>query len=463
MRRTTSRLGRWLLGVGVILATSLAAFAGENSDRPNIVLILADDLSHGDLSCCGGPDVRTPNIDRVFRDGRTFTRFRTNSSVCSPTRAALLTGRYPDCVGVPGVIRTHAEQNFGQLSHDAVLLPALLGRARYTAALVGKWHLGLTPPDSPNARGFDFFHGFLGDMMDDYQTHRRHRINYLRENFETVDPPGHATDLFTQWAIDFLRDRGKIDRPFFLELAYNAPHAPIQPPAEWLKRVRQRSPKLPDIRARRIALVEHMDEGIGRVLAALSAEGLDKNCLVIFTSDNGGPVDAGAINPGLRDSKGSMYEGGLRVPCGVRWPFHVAAGSSTDIAAVTMDLFPTILQAADGERPRGIDGVSLLPTLLGKDQKLTRPLFFMRREGGPGFWGGENEAVIDGDWKLVHNNPFRPLELFNLAADPSESHDVASREPKIRDRLARELQLHLQEAGMVPWQPSRVPSPEAPQ
>jgi len=209
---------------------------------------------------------------------------------------------------------------------------------------------------------------------------------------------------------------------------------------------------LPDIRARRIALVEHMDEGIGRVMAALSAEGLDKDCLIIFTSDNGGPIEAGAINPGLRDSKGSMYEGGLRVPFAACWPFHMPAGSSTDIAAVTMDLFPTILEAAGVERPRGIDGVSILPALLGKQQNLTRPLFFMRREGGPGFWGGENAAVIDGDWKLVHNSPFGPLELFNLAHDPMESHDLANREPKIRDRLARELQLHVQRAGATPWQ-----------
>jgi arylsulfatase A-like enzyme len=429
----------------------------QNSGRPNILVILADDLSHGDLSCCGGSDVRTPHIDRIFREGRTLTRFRTNSSVCSPTRAALLTGRYPDCVGVPGVIRTHADQNFGRLAPDAILLPALLKPAGYSTALIGKWHLGLTPPDAPNARGFEFFHGFLGDMMDDYETHRRHGINYLRENSETIDPRGHATDLFTAWAIDFLRDRGRDHRPFFLELAYNAPHAPIQPPAEWLKRVRDRAPKLPDLRARRIALVEQMDDGIGRVMSALSAAGLDKNCLIIFTSDNGGPLEAGAINPDIRDGKGSMYEGGLRVPLAACWPGHIPARSFADIAAVSMDLFPTVLEAPGIERPNGIDGISILPTLLGKDQKLTRSLFFMRREGGRGFWGEENEAVIDGDWKLVHNSPFGPLELFNLAHDPTESDDLAAREPKIRDRLARQLQVHLQKAGAVPWQtPGRV-------
>jgi len=451
-----TRIRRCLLAIGLALFGGAAVPGALKAVPPNIVLILADDLSHGDLSCCDGPDVRTPHIDRIFREGRTLTRFRTNSSVCSPTRAALLTGRYPDCVGVPGVIRTHADQNFGRLAPDAVLLPALLKPVGYSTALIGKWHLGLTPPDAPNSRGFEFFHGFLGDMMDDYETHRRHGINYLRLNSETIDPPGHATDLFTEWAIDFLGDRARDRRPFFLLLAYNAPHAPIQPTAGWLKRVRNRAPGLPDLRARRIALVEHMDDGIGRVIAALASSGLEKNCLVVFTSDNGGPLDAGAVNAGLRDGKGSMYEGGLRVPCGVCWPGRIAAGTSAEVPAVTMDLFPTVLEAAGVERPRSIDGVSILPTLVGKTQKLARPLFFMRREGGRAFWGEQIEAVIDGDWKLVHNSPFRPLELFNLATDPSESHDLANREGKVRDRLARELQLHLQTAGTCPWQSPKM-------
>src|SRR5580692_10714579 len=266
-----ARSQRWCFfaaALGLLIAAPAAA--AERPNRPNVVLILADDLSHGDLSCSGGSDVRTPHIDRIFREGQTLTRFRTNSSVCSPTRAALLTGRYPDCVGVPGVIRTHADQNFGRLAPDAVLLPALLKPAGYSTALIGKWHLGLTPQDSPNARGFEFFHGLLGDMMDDYESHRRHGINYLRLNSETIDPPGHATDLFTDWAINFLGDRARDRRPFFLLLAYNAPHAPIQPTADWLKRVRNRASGLPDLRARRIALVEHMDEEIGRVMAALA-------------------------------------------------------------------------------------------------------------------------------------------------------------------------------------------------
>jgi arylsulfatase A-like enzyme len=458
MRNMPAKFLPGLLLTTAAIVWNATAIGAQTTARPNILLILTDDLSHGDLSCCGGPDVRTPHIDRIFREGRTLTRFRANSSVCSPTRAALLTGRYPDCLGVPGVIRTHADENFGQLSNGAVLLPALLRPAGYATALVGKWHLGLAPADSPNARGFEFFHGFLGDMMDDYVNHRRHGINYLRKNAETIDPPGHATDLFTQWAVDFVHERANDGRPFFVMLAYNAPHVPIQPRADWLKKVRERNPNLPDIRTRRIALLEHMDDGIGRVLAELSSARLDKNCVVIFTSDNGGQIEAGAVNAGLREGKGTMYEGGLRVPCAVWWPAHVRSGDS-DLAVTSMDLFPTILEAAGIERPRHIDGVSLWPTLLGQRQVLKRPLFFVRRERGRGFWGEASYAVIDEQWKLVRN-PFGPLELFNLATDPSETVNAAPREQKIRDRLARALQLHLQAAGACPWQPPAKPAIE---
>jgi arylsulfatase A-like enzyme len=451
---------RLLFSVVLILATYSAGARGNDSPRPNVLLILADDLTYKDLSCCGGKQTRTPHIDRIFRAGVTLTRFRTNSSVCSPTRAALLTGRFPDLVGVPGVIRTHADQNFGQLSPDAVLLPALLEPAGYRTALVGKWHLGLAPPNVPTERGFGFFHGFLGDMMDDYNTHLRHGHNYMRRNGETITPTGHATDLFTDWAIDFIRSRSPAaggntaerKQAFFLELAFNAPHGPIQPPADWLRRVREREPSLPDLHARRAALVEHMDAGIGRVLEALAAAGLERDTLVVFTSDNGGPINDGAVNVPLRDGKGSMYEGGLRVPFAARWPVRIAPNSNADIPGMTMDLFPTVLAVAGAAIPKNIDGVSLVPTLLGKPQTERRPLFFVRREGGRGFLGLSIEAVIDGDWKLVHNSPFGPLELFNLREDPNETRNLAGRERKKFDELARLLQAHIQAAGGVPWQ-----------
>ncbi len=451
------RIGQKTAATWLLLGLLISASAVHGADRPNVLIILADDLSHGDLSACGAKVVQTPQIDRIFREGMTLTRFRANSSVCSPTRAALLTGCYPDRVGVPGVIRTHPDQNFGELAQAGVMiLPARLAPLGYATALVGKWHLGLTPRNLPNSRGFEYFHGFLGDMMDDYQSHLRHGINYMRENSRTIEPRGHATDLFTDWAVAYLRDRGRDRRPFFLLLAYNAPHAPLQPPADWLDRLRRRAPDLDKTRARRLALVEHMDAGVGRVLDALAAAKLDNGTLVIFTSDNGGPLNAGAVNTPFRDGKGSMYEGGLRVPFAAKWPGHIAPRSSSDLAAVSVDVFATVEDVVhapprDG-RATPIDGLSFLPTLLGRSQNFDRPVFFTRREGGRGYLGKSIDAVIEKDWKLLQNSPFGPLELFNLRDDPGETRNLAAREKEQVETLSRLLQRHVQDAGAVPWQ-----------
>ena len=191
--------------LGWNLAAVQPVYAEESLPRPNVLLILVDDLGYGDLACQGADDMRTPHIDRLAASGMTFTNFYANCPVCSPTRAALLTGRYQDLVGVPGVIRTHPGNNWGYLRHDAVLLPAAMAKAGYHTAMVGKWHLGLAAPNLPNDRGFAHFRGFLGDMMDDYYNHRRHGINYMRKNKTTIDPKGHATDLFSQWAVDYLK------------------------------------------------------------------------------------------------------------------------------------------------------------------------------------------------------------------------------------------------------------------
>ncbi|GIW81071.1 MAG: N-acetylgalactosamine-6-sulfatase [Gemmatales bacterium] len=436
-----------------LIGSKLPASKGEEPARPNVLLILADDLGFGDLACCGATDMQTPNLDRFFQAGIRFKHFYANCPVCSPTRAALLTGRYQELVGVPGVIRTHPESNWGYLRPDAVLLPKFLKKAGYQTAIIGKWHLGLASPNTPNERGFDHFHGFLGDMMDDYYTHRRHGQNYMRLNDKVIDPKGHATDLFSEWACDYLRGVKK-DTPFFLYLAYNAPHTPIQPPDDFLARVQKREPSITAKRAKLVALIEHLDAGIGKVLKTLDETGLGKRTFVLFTSDNGGQLSVGANNGPWRDGKGSMYEGGLRVPAAAVWPGRIPPGSSTDVVALSMDLFPTILDAAGVGIPKGIDGVSILPALLGKKQSLPkRDLFFTRREGGPAFAGKTIDAVRRGDWKLVQNSPWRPFELYHLAKDPQEQHNLAQKEPKVYRELLAVFQKHIQRGGAVPWQP----------
>jgi len=441
-------------GMTVLLLTVGMGALWAHAERPNIVIILTDDQGYNDVSAYGPSDTRTPNIDRLAKEGMLFPNMRANCTVCSPSRAALLTGRYPDRAGVPGVIRTNPEDSWGYLNPSVTTLGDELRKAGYRTALVGKWHLGLEAPNLPNMRGFDFFHGFLGDMMDSYTTHLRHGVNYMRLNGETVAPVGHATDIFTDWAVAYLRERARTpEQPFFLYLAYNAPHSPIEPPAEWLARVKARAPQLNGRRAKCVALVEHLDAGIGRVLDALDETGLGRNTLVAFASDNGGSLPEGNCNAPWRGGKQSHYDGGLRVPFFVRWPGVVKAGSRCDYAGLSFDLFPACLEAAGANVPAGLDAKSLLPLLKGESLAATsRPLYFVRREGGLKYGGKSYEALINGDWKLLQNDPYAPLELYNIKADPQETHNLASEDVKRVCELSAVLSAHIQRGGEVPWQ-----------
>lgn len=425
--------------------------------KPNIIVILSDDHGYGDSSCYEGPNVNTPNIDRIAKQGIRFTQFYANSAVCSPSRASLMTGRYPDLVGVPGVIRTDPANSWGYFDPAAVTLPQVLGEAGYDTTIIGKWHLGLEDENHPCRRGFGEFRGFLGDMMDDYYTHLRHGHNYMRHNRETIDPQGHATDIFTEWAIETIRDRSAGDKPFFLYLAYNAPHTPIQPPEEWLERVRKREPGIDEKRAKYVALVEHMDNGIGRVLDAVDQSGISSQTLIFYVSDNGGQINAGACNAPWRGAKQDMYEGGIRVPCCAMWPGRIKPGEVTDQVAMLMDLFPTACEAAGKEVGHGIEGRSILPLLMGRGVDFSgRSYYWVRREGGKwkdhNYLGEDYHAVRKGNMKLLHNDPFAPLELYDMGSDQQEQNDLSSTAHPELNNLRGIMQAQVQKAGAIPWQ-----------
>jgi arylsulfatase A-like enzyme len=464
-------LAAFLFASLVIPHASVAA-----PQRPNFLLIFTDDHGYGDVSTYGKSAVQTPHIDRLAAEGMLFTTMRANCTVCSPSRAALMTGRYPDRVGVPGVIRTHPENSWGYFDPAVPTLADELKRAGYHTALVGKWHLGLESPNTPNERGFDFFHGFLGDMMDSYTTHLRHEKNYLRRNAEEIEAKGHATDLFSAWAGEYLRQRARQPgQPFFLYLAYNAPHFPIEPPADWIARVKRRAPQLDEKRAKNVAFVEHLDDAIGRVLATLRETGLEQNTLVVFTADNGGSLPHGQSNHPWRDGKQSHYDGGLRVPFMARWPERIKAGSRSDYVGLNFDLFPTFLELAGARLGADLDAVSLVSVLTGGANAVAagpggtpgarssvsmrpggtnitpRELYFVRREGG-NYGGKSYEAIIRGDWKLLQNDPFGRLELYNLKDDPQETNNVAGRNRQVFNEHAAALRDHIQRGGVVPWQ-----------
>ncbi|AEI49244.1 sulfatase family protein [Runella slithyformis] len=423
-----------------------------SQQKPNIVMILVDDMGWGEVGIYGSHYCQTPHLDNLAKQGMRFTNFYANSTVCSPTRAALMTGRYPDLVGVPGVIRGNVENSWGYFSPKAVTLPQVLKTAGYRTAMVGKWHLGLEPENHPNRHGFTHFHGFLEDMMDDYYTHLREGKNWMRLNGQVIDPSGHATDLFTQWAIEYLNTQKKNPQPFFLYLAYNAPHFPVQPPREWLEKVKKRNPNLSEKRAKLTALIEHLDESIGKVMEALRQNGQADNTLIVFSSDNGGLLSDEADNGIWKGGKQTMYEGGIRVPTIAVWKNKIIPGTKTDFRALTMDLFPTFCEAAGTKPPQAVDGHSFLSLLLGQPQTaLNRTAFWVRREGGA-YGGQEYYAVREGNWKILQNTPFEPFQLFDMAKDSLETTDVSIAQKAIYEALGKKLRKHIQKAGAVNWQ-----------
>ncbi len=420
---------------------------------PNILLILVDDMGYGDLACQGATDMRTPNIDNLAKSGLTLRNFYANSTVCSPSRAALLSGRYPDMVGVPGVIRQFEDNSWGHLSKNAVLIPQVLKSKGYQTGMIGKWHLGFDSPNIPNDKGFDFFKGFLADMMDDYWTHLRGGVNWMRHNKTVIDPKGHATDIFTDWTLDYLYEKKGDSKPFFLYLAYNAPHFPIQPPQEFLEKVSKREPKISEKRAKNVALIEHLDFNIGRIMDVLKETRLEENTLVIFTSDNGGALSYAQSNGQLRGGKQDMYEGGIRVPAFFYWKNKIKAGSRSGNFAMLMDIFPTICDLTNTAKSNLVDGISILPTLLGKQQTTNeRYTFWMRREGGDKYGGQAYYAARHQDDKILQNTPFEAIQFFNLQTDEKESKALDQEKSDIYKNLRIQLQEHIRKAGSVPWQ-----------
>ncbi len=449
-RRQFIKHATGLLAAGAV-SQSIESHANE---RPNILVILVDDQGFGDLNSYGASDLNTPYIDSIGEKGVRFHNAYSNCPVCSPTRAALLSGRFQDLVGVPGVIRTHANNSWGYLAPSARLLPQILQDSGYKTACIGKWHLGLEAPNVPNQRGFDYFKGFLGDMMDDYYSHLRHGNNYMRENESEINPEGHATDLFTDWAVDYIKQQSS-ENPFFLYLAYNAPHTPIQPTQESVETYLKRHPDADPQRAKMAGFVEHIDESVGRVFSALKQKGLFENTFIVYTSDNGGRRDMGASNGSWRDNKGTLYEGGIRVPMLAQWPGVISKKQSTDKIALSMDIMPTVLEAAGVIPPSEIEGRSFLPTLKGHNQgREDRDLFFTRKEGGK-FNGGRIACIRRGDWKLLQPMPGEPYELYNLTDDPLESTDLYKSKPTVASELQTALEAQLAKYDKAPWQPPR--------
>jgi len=417
------------LTLGASVASDLAA-QGRRSPNPDVVLILMDDLGYGDLGSYGAPDARTPNIDRLAREGVRLTDAYANGAVCTPTRTALITGRYQQRFGLEWALGAQPGDTELGLPVTGTSLPALLKSNGYATGLVGKWHLGWKPEFWPTRHGFDEFYGFLSGAHD-YYTSTADGPPDLYENTTPVEPSGYLTDVITRRAVDFISRHG--DAPFFLEVAYNAVHWPFEPPDRPPTEAERNAPRplrqmpddsVPATRQDYVRMLERADQGVGEILATLERMDLTRNTLVIFTNDNGG--EWLSRNAPLYHRKATLWEGGIRVPLILRWPQELPRGKTSAQVAITMDVTASILAATSTRAPEGYrpDGIDILPILRGEAPIRERQLFW--RIVRP---NRRQRAVRSGQWKLLDDAGL--YLLFDVGNDPGERTDLAAQHPDI--------------------------------
>lgn len=421
-----------LVGAGsatLALGDRLLAADGGAGRKPNIIVILADDLGYGELGCQGNKQIPTPNIDSIAANGVRFTNGYVSCPVCSPTRAGLMTGRYQERFGHefnPGGAAANPQTVIG-LPLSETTIAARLKSAGYTTGLVGKWHLGHEAKYRPQDRGFDEIFGFLGGAhayMEPGKNNASNANNAIMRGSQPVDEKEYLTDALTREAVAFV-ERHK-EKPFFLYLAYNAVHAPLQAPQKYLDRFKNITDQK---RLPFAAMLSAMDDGVGNVLATLRKNNLEENTLIFFLADNGGPTPSTtSINDPLRGFKGQVFEGGVRVPYMVQWKGRIPAGKVMDKPVISLDIAPTALAAAGATSADAkFDGVNILPALEGS--------------GTPHdalFWRfGSQYAIRHGNWKLLKTADGKP-ELYDLASDIGEKNDLAAKNPeKVKELQAR--------------------------
>ncbi|MBE0658161.1 MAG: sulfatase-like hydrolase/transferase [Bryobacteraceae bacterium] len=431
------------------LLQSLAAPAILRSaaSRPNILLLFADDLGYGDLSCYGCPDIRTPNLDKLAAEGVKFTRFYSNAPECTPSRTALLTGRYQqrvgglECaIGLGGVGRYDEAEwlakrgDLGLPQSESTISSELL-KAGYDTCISGKWHLGYEDKFSPMRHGFQDAYYILGGAVD-YVTHvETDGRRVFMENGKPVAPRGYLTDLLADRAIGWMRERST-RKPWFLYLPFTAPHNPFQAPgdgpvdaANWNKGSRESYARM----------VEHMDRRIGDLLGELARRPDAANTIVVFLSDNGGPQRA--RNAPFRGFKSSLFEGGIRVPGMMRWPAKFQSLVSAQ-AAASADLTATLLSAAGVTPSRPGDGIDLTSHLVRRQGPVDRTLFWRYKRGK-----ARRRAVCEGSLKYIDDSGI--MHLYDLSTDPAETNNLLSRRPEAIERL---------ESMMAEWE-KRVAAP----
>lgn len=414
---------------------------------PNIIMIMTDDQGYGDLSCMGATDFVTPNLDRMAREGSRFSCMYANSPVCSPSRASLLTGRYPGYAGVRSILAGHRQAS--GLTQQTPTIATALRELGYQTGLVGKWHLGLREGSRPGDNGFDSFYGFLAGCID-YYSHvfywgmangRDNPTHDLWENEEEIYANGqYFTDLVTEKSVSFIREHR--ENPFLLYVAYNAPHYPMHAPDKYVDRFAH----LPWDRRIMAAMISAVDDGVGAIRDELARQGLLENTIIYFQSDNGPSRESrnwmdgredpyyGGASGQFRGGKFSLFEGGIRVPSIISWPEQIPAGQVIDTPAMSMDMFPTLLTAAGGNPADfALDGQDILPMLRGGTPVLHDRIFW-EQGGQTAVRQGRHKLVLDG--MLAEGGPAEsPVFLADLEDDPAERHNLAAEMPELTASL----------------------------
>jgi arylsulfatase A-like enzyme len=401
------------------------SFCQEKQTKPNIIVIISDDMGYADIGCYGCKDIPTQNIDSIAQKGVRFTNGYVSASICSPSRAGIMTGRYQQRFGHefnPGPAPQGIQDHVGLPLHE-ITLANILASAGYVTGAVGKWHLGTAPHFHPLKRGFDEFFGFPHGAHPYFGQHWM-KANPVMRGTVPVNEEQYLTDAFTREALSFIQRHRH--RPFFLYLAYNAVHHPLQAPQRY-----QNSFKHITNRTRRTyaAMLAAMDDGIGKVLAILQELGLEEDTLLFFINDNGGAMALGSRNSPLRAGKGSHLEGGIRVPFMVKWPRRLSGPRTYNHPVISLDILPTVVAVAGAKLPqdRKIDGVNLIPYLTGKKKSPPHETLF---------WRFANQyAVRQGNWKLISTGS--QTELFDLATDISETRNLAAEHPDVVKKLTK--------------------------
>lgn len=425
--------------VGSLLMAVACTTKKENPDsQPNFIIIMADDLGYGDLSCYGNTSIYTPNLDALATEGVKFTDFHSNGAVCSPTRAALMTGKYQQRTGIQSVVSAKNHRQLG-LSLNEITIAEELKKYNYNSGMYGKWHLGYAAKYNPTLQGFDDFTGFVSGNID-YHAHIDQEGYLDWWKGDTIDnEAGYTTDLITEYGVEYITKNNpeKTKKPFFLYLPHEAPHSPYQKRRDTiLREVGKPGTVAVDkdsITAIYKEMVEVMDEGIGRIIRTLKDIGQYENTMIIFLSDNG--ANRYGNNGGLRGHKGGVYEGGSRVPAIIGYPNMIKKGTVNNQTILTMDLLPTLLDFI-GQKPggRNIDGISIKDNLLHRTRLPQRDLFFAYKN---------QSFVRDAHWKLVrinNNDDETKTELYNLSNDLQESKDLSLDYPEVVNTLGKKLE-----------------------